>query len=51
MIVSTYLLLSLSVFVYALKYKAADISSLLVDEGEGKTWSDLNGNTGKVETM
>lgn len=35
----------------SLTYKSADISSLLVEEGEGKTYKDLTGKTSPLETM
>lgn len=36
---------------WALTYHSADISSLLVEENEGKTYKNLNGNTAPLETI
>jgi len=36
---------------WALTYHSADISSLLVEEGEGKSYKDLTGKTSPLETI
>jgi hypothetical protein len=35
----------------ALTYRSADISSLLVEEGEGKSYKDVNGKSALLENM
>lgn len=37
--------------VVGLTYHSADISSLLVEEGEGKSYKDASGKTAPLETM
>jgi len=50
--VSSLLFLATSlVATYGLTYHSADISSLLVEESEGKTYKDSSGKTAPLETM
>jgi len=48
---SLLLIVSSLTFALSLTYHSADISSLLVEEGEGKTYKNLNGSTAPLETI